>query len=340
MSPSDPLAALGPANFLHVLSFIDIPSLLGAESVCHPWKDVIDEYAKSVWRDACWRTGVPSKDMARLAYLDENPIPDDESYDEFPLPAAIGKTNAWKQACRSEVELQRNWKHGRCHEAWVTGAPDNSVWRIKEDPEEGTMLMTSRTGESPFRTSPLPAGGLTVIHIESSKLLFQVRGVRPWAHLEFAKGFAVFDIGPGQSYESAEPTNAVQMGLEVWQNGPSRSRCAERLPDQLSSLHASVHSFTDANYRHPASDSICHTFLRGHFTYFRTIQPPTCIAFRARIDQEGTSRERAVLATAGPTAICLWDLETGRNVFTAELQQESETRIKVSPLTLLSCYAE
>jgi hypothetical protein len=41
-------------------------------------------------------------------------------------------------------------------------------------------------------------GGITVTDCDTSKPLFQIRGVRPFAHLEFAKGFVVFDTGRGE----------------------------------------------------------------------------------------------------------------------------------------------
>jgi hypothetical protein len=43
---------------------------------------------------------------------------------------------------------------------------------------------------------------LEVVDNASSTPLFFIEGVRPYAHLEFAKGFAVFDNGRGESGEA------------------------------------------------------------------------------------------------------------------------------------------
>jgi hypothetical protein len=53
----------------------------------------------------------------------------------------------WRGICRKEVELGRNWRFGRCRERWIT-MPDNAVWRIKVDNEQGTLISTSRVGAS------------------------------------------------------------------------------------------------------------------------------------------------------------------------------------------------
>lgn len=42
-------------------------------------------------------------------------------------------------------------------------------------------------------------GSISVLDTESSTPLFSIMGVRPFAHLEFANGFAVFDNGHGES---------------------------------------------------------------------------------------------------------------------------------------------
>jgi hypothetical protein len=48
-----------------------------------------------------------------------------------------------------------------------------------------------------------------VVDAKSSQPLFALRGVRPWAHLEFCKGFAIFDVGQGErsSHHFTTPSN-------------------------------------------------------------------------------------------------------------------------------------
>jgi hypothetical protein len=51
----------------------------------------------------------------------------------------------WRGICNGFVSMERNWRWGRCEETWVS-PPGNTVWRIKMDEEQGTLLSTSRTG--------------------------------------------------------------------------------------------------------------------------------------------------------------------------------------------------
>ena len=72
---------------------------------------------------------------------------------------------------------------------------------------------------------------------------------------------------------------------------------------------------------------------RGHLSFFRRIMPPTdCIAFRARLDHEGTDLERAVLGTAGEEAVYIWDLDDEDYVERIDISPEQQRRIQVSCL--------
>ena len=64
--------------------------------------------------------------------------------DEFIEPAgSVG----WRDVCKSHVALDRNWRFGRCRERYLT-PPGNSVWRIKVDTANNTLMASDRTGES------------------------------------------------------------------------------------------------------------------------------------------------------------------------------------------------
>lgn len=71
---------------------------------------------------------------------------------------------------------------------------------------------------------------------------------------------------------------------------------------------------------------------RGHLRFYRKITPPTlCNAFRARVDHEDIEgKERAVLATAGPEAIYIWDLDEEGKVETVKVDIDDGERISVS----------
>jgi len=116
------------------------------------------------------------------------------------VPDEPARTVGWKETCKSHVSLDRNWRFGRCRERYLT-PPGNSVWRIKVDSENQTLLATDRTGEriisQQYERTLTESGGITVTDCNTSKALFEIKGVRPFAHLEFTKGFVIFDTGRG-----------------------------------------------------------------------------------------------------------------------------------------------
>lgn len=72
---------------------------------------------------------------------------------------------------------------------------------------------------------------------------------------------------------------------------------------------------------------------RGHLSFYRQIIPPTdCIAFRARLDNEGTAQERAVLGTAGTEAVYIWDLDDPSRVEKIPIAETDRQRIQVRRL--------
>lgn len=85
-------------------------------------------------------------------------------------------------AGKHHAELESSWKRGRSRVRWIT-PPSNAVWRIKSLLDDNVLLCTSRT----------EAFGLVAIDRSSSQLLFSIKGVASWTHLEAGRGFAVFD---------------------------------------------------------------------------------------------------------------------------------------------------
>lgn len=53
----------------------------------------------------------------------------------------------WRGVCKGFVEHDRNWRYGRVRERWITPGM-NTAWRIQVDPEQKTLLGTSRIGTS------------------------------------------------------------------------------------------------------------------------------------------------------------------------------------------------
>ena len=148
--PTDPLQALGVSLFLNITSYLPFPSLLAVEQVCKQWREVAKDRERTIWRAACHRTGVDKTQIDTLEMTERamaQPVwygePGEEK--EMPPNEAAGIAG-WKDICKKHVELDRNWRFGRCRERYLT-PPGNSVWRIKVDPENQTLLATDRTGE-------------------------------------------------------------------------------------------------------------------------------------------------------------------------------------------------
>lgn len=206
--PTDPLEALGVSLFLNITSYLPFPSLLAVEQVSRQWRQTSKDRERSIWRAACHRTGVAKKHMSILEMTERamaKPMWYGEPGEEEQLaPGEASGSVEWKGICRSHVQLDRNWRFGRCRERYLT-PPGNSVWRIKVDSESQTLLATDRTGEPLWAYSgdwPLTmSGGITVTDCSTSKALFEITGVRPFAHLEFAKGFVIFDTGRGTYHQ-------------------------------------------------------------------------------------------------------------------------------------------
>lgn len=185
-------------------------------------------------------------------------------------------------------------------------------------------------------TSPIAddgPGGITVTDCKTSAPIFEIGGVRPFAHLEFAKGFVIFDTGNGEyhtstlfNWEVADITS--EFALEVWRTQQAIGRSTRKTTSAESPLSATLYSHT-----HPDFTKKTRPLPRGHLAFYRRIVPSTpCIAFRARVDYPGEEgKERAVLGTAGQEAVYIWDLDEEGRVETIPTGL-SEERIQVSPI--------
>ncbi|ORX34848.1 hypothetical protein BD324DRAFT_635358 [Kockovaella imperatae] len=287
---SDPLQRLGASLFLTIIANADFGAILNAERVCRSWRALIVKHTKSIWTRECRSVGVEAKHMAFLEAFESRPVlswsgdPDEMEHQD---PNEESRVD-WRGICKSRVELDRNWRWGRCRDGWIAPA-DNAVWRFQIDPEQQTTIVSSRMG------------GL-VIHDTSPQLLgpiSHIRDVHPAAHVELAMGHVVFDIGE------------VNLTLQVYrtQSAINRSNHPTPAPNQRPRLTASAVGSPGFNGK-----TWARALPRGHLLYYRTISPPTeCHAFRARVDREG-QKERAVLATAGSEALYIWDLDDASRV--------------------------
>ncbi|WVF65873.1 hypothetical protein IAT40_000610 [Kwoniella sp. CBS 6097] len=333
-SRSDPLSTLGASLFLQVLSELPLRSLLTCTTVCKSWKSCIQSSTATLYRPLAHSLGVEKKDLKTLEQLERafakpsswsitsgssdfsggydpeetGPEPEPEPEPENGQSGggdAFGSVD-WKGVVKAWVILQGNWRQARAKGSWITPGR-NTVWRLKVDQEEKTIITTSRLD------------GVLVSDAETSDPLFEYTDVAPYAHLEFAKGFVIFNIGNDHVHE-VHVTPSAYARL-------SPTKKASLPPFNRSLTHNTAYSFTPSDdYTPPRPSADNPTPPRGHLTYYRTIRPPTeCFAFRARVDKADTEGERAVLGTAGAQGAYIFDLEDGskmeRYAFT-----EPETR--------------
>ncbi|KAK8861662.1 hypothetical protein IAR55_002485 [Kwoniella newhampshirensis] len=326
--PTDPLHALGPSLFLSILSHLPLQPLINASLVHPTWHALISSHPTTLFRPLAHRLGIERHHLHSLEAAEQTTSfsissagsadPDEAPGWEIEEPdldldvdleaEEPGARVDWRGVVKAWIKLQRNWKWGRAKGSWLTPGR-NTVWRMKVDEEEKTLLTTSRLD------------GILVSDLETSEPLFEYVDVAPYAHLEFIKGFAIFNIGHDHRLEVHLTPSAVR-----------------RLPPHLQSLPSSRRSLTydrgysfttQAEYTTPTSpSSASDTPPRGHLTYFRTIRPPTnCLAFRARVDHEDVEEDaRVVLGTAGEEAVYIWDLEDKGKVETYPIPESQRER--------------
>lgn len=220
-----------------------------------------------------------------------------------------------------QYQLNHAWSRACCRLRWITpptptnvtmltnDLTSNTVWRIKSVPEENVLLATSRRN------------GLIAVDRSTSEPLFSINGLDAYAHLEAGRGFAVFNrpgiVQPMAGLDVDEMGGCglaclitADTALEVWRSGGARRR-SDMLPCGQSSVAETAESHTDPDIFTPA-DPVS-PLLRGHLEHYRTLVPPTnCTAFRLHVDGADSPKPKAVLATAGTSAIYIWHLEEER----------------------------
>lgn len=152
----DPLDRLGSSLFVSVVRHLPFEDLLGIEPVCKAWRRVLQGHARGIWLPACYDSGVESSVMDSLRASEraarKSSISDKTQVSDLGGSGhdATTATVDWRAICRTHVEHERNWRFGRTRERWIT-PEHNTVWRIKVDLEERTLISTSRMRT--FRTA-------------------------------------------------------------------------------------------------------------------------------------------------------------------------------------------
>ncbi|ODO04923.1 hypothetical protein I350_05533 [Cryptococcus amylolentus CBS 6273] len=275
----DPLLRLDPSITLEILYLLPLHDLISCHLVSKPWKTVIDSYSTSIYRNLSLSI-LNSKRYNRLKAAADAPKTTRISSSD----ALVGGLKVdWKAAVKKAVMEEKNWKYGRATTKWLTPG-SNAVWRQKIDPEEQVLYTVSRIGGIQAHTLAAPYTPL-----------FEYVDTAAYAHLEFTKGYLIFNI---------------ENHFEIHLTPPALARLSpeekERIPNvEESATYGEGWSHTE---KRPWQLQDGET-LRGHLTYYRSISTPTdCFAFRARTNREGTDKERPVVGFAGATHAYIYDL--------------------------------
>lgn len=199
MSGMNPLERLPPELVLRIVDHIPVPSLASATRACKGWHQFID----GVHVDAIYEKKI-SKPIGSKDFSFLNRTTSFAKYYE--------SVQSWKDLCKRQVLLQRNWQAAQpMTTESVAQVLNDPVWRFRPDFKRRFIVSTSQ------------AGGLHVTDMDDGRLLWSLpstlrtvaEAVRPYAHLEYDDGMAVFDR-EGDA-------------LEVWQ--------ADEEPDKRGAFH-------------------------------------------------------------------------------------------------------
>ncbi|KAG9185466.1 hypothetical protein G6011_08010 [Alternaria panax] len=184
---ADPLTVLPPEIVLRILDFTPVSALASLTAVSRAWHQFIDETHQGAIYSSPTKTLQPhtTSHQPRTA-RDYSFVDDYTSFSKF-----FDNIPSWKDLCRRQTILTRNWNSAQSvTRESVLQVTNNAVWRFKADFKRRLFISTSH------------AGGLNVTGMDSGRILWQLPSVldsnsgdavRPYAHLEYQDGMAVFD---------------------------------------------------------------------------------------------------------------------------------------------------
>ncbi|KAK9768986.1 hypothetical protein AB5N19_13415 [Seiridium cardinale] len=171
----DPLSVLPAEIVLRVLDFACLDSLAGLTRLNQAWHRFID----ATHPDVIYAAKLPNVTSLREPR---------DYFKDLKSFARYGEdVESWKDACRRQTLLARNWNDERpvTTESIIRfQAANHFVWRFKPDFKRRLIISTSQSG------------GLFVTDMDTGRPLWSLlrnEGVREFAHLEYQDGVAVWD---------------------------------------------------------------------------------------------------------------------------------------------------
>ncbi|KAJ6016311.1 hypothetical protein N7540_010902 [Penicillium herquei] len=180
MSVGDPLTILPPEIVLRVLDFASISTLASLTTLSRAWHEFIDLTHQEAIYSSDSKTSHPPNVARDLSFLE----------DTRTISKLFEGTTSWKELCKRQTLLACNWADAcPITQESVLQVGNDPVWRFRPDFKRRFFVSTSHIG------------GLNVTDMESGRILWRlpstldrnVDSVRPYAHLEYQDGIAVFD---------------------------------------------------------------------------------------------------------------------------------------------------
>lgn len=178
---ADPITVLPPEIVLRILEFAPISAVASLNAASKAWHGFIDLIHQEAIYASESKTTQPPGGARDFSFLSES-----ASFCKL-----FDGTESWKDLCKRQTLLARNWAKSRpATQESVLQVVNDPVWRFRADFKRRIFVSTSQ------------AGGLNVTDMDTAQTLWRLpstldrddeHAVRPYAHLEYQDGMAVFD---------------------------------------------------------------------------------------------------------------------------------------------------
>lgn len=184
---ADPLTVLPPEIVLRILEFTPVSALGSLTSTSRAWHQFIDHtHQDTIYSSPLKTSHLSKKFQSHSKTRDFSFLENCTSFSKF-----FDNVTSWKDLCKRQTLLERNWNAPQpVTRESVLQVGNDAVWRFKVDFKRRLFISTSH------------AGGLNVSDMDTGRLLWRLPSVldtadeyavRPYAHLEYQDGTAVFD---------------------------------------------------------------------------------------------------------------------------------------------------
>lgn len=174
MAIVDPLELLPAEIVLRIIDFTSVPGVAQLTRASKAWHEFIDSTHQDAIYSSSTKTNHPPASRG-FAFLG-----DTKSFAKY-----FDGVTSWKDLCKRQTLLDRNWACGQdpITRESVLQVGNDAVWRFRPDFKRRFFVSTSQSG------------GVNVTDMDDGQLLWRLPKdvVRPFAHLEYQDGMAVWD---------------------------------------------------------------------------------------------------------------------------------------------------